>query len=228
MKYYIQNVPYISEESMLLHLKKGADLYLEYADSDLLVIYKQSKMDSYKFYEISFAKRNFMHLAGIRSKTIKAEKFLDACAKGIVEAKDCTPTHSISNMYSKISVLEQLLDLRHSKCYKIGEKNLVTRVNDFEMAIGNASGVVGYDKRISQKGSKQIDRGCLAIPTTLLTNPITDYSSKPQKIIFILQKAKRDTYYKEIFFEIKQGLLKKEENLFSEELLEKIDKRLFK
>lgn len=228
MKYCIQNVPYLSEESMLLHLKRGAELYMEYADTDLLVIYKQSKMDLYKFYEISFAKRNFMHLAGIRSKTVKAEAFLDACVMENIESKDCTPTHSISNMHSKISVLEQLLDLRHSKCYKIGEKNLVTRVNDFEMAIGNASGVVGYDKRISKRGSKQIDRNCLAIPTTLLTKPITDYSSNPQKIVFILQKEKKDTYYPKIFFEIKEGLLKEEENLFSKELLEKIDKRLFK
>ena len=40
--------------------------------------------------------------------------------------------------------MEQMLDLQNSKCYKIGAKDLVTRDNDFEMATGNASGVVGY------------------------------------------------------------------------------------
>ena len=42
-------------------------------------------------------------------------------------------------MYSKVAIMEQMLDLRHSKCYKIGEKNLVTRENDFEMATGNSN-----------------------------------------------------------------------------------------
>lgn len=47
-------------------------------------------------------------------------------------------------MYSKIGVMEKILDLRNSKCYKIGEKDLVTRDNDFEMATGNLTGVIGY------------------------------------------------------------------------------------
>ena len=40
--------------------------------------------------------------------------------------------------------MEKILDLRNSKCYKIGEKDLVTRDNDFEMATGNLTGVIGY------------------------------------------------------------------------------------
>jgi hypothetical protein len=45
-------------------------------------------------------------------------------------------------MYLKVAIMERILDLRNSKCYKIGEKSLVTHNNDFEMATGNASGVI--------------------------------------------------------------------------------------
>lgn len=47
--------------------------------------------------------------------------------------------------------MEKILDLRNSKCYKIGEKDLVTRDNDFEMATGNSTGVIGYDSRIRKR-----------------------------------------------------------------------------
>lgn len=50
-----------------------------------------------------------------------------------------------------------MLDLRNSKCYKIGEKNLVTRDNDFEMATGNVNGIMGYDSRIGIKGTNKVD-----------------------------------------------------------------------
>lgn len=53
--------------------------------------------------------------------------------------------------------MEQMLDLRNSKCYKIGEKNLVTRDNDFEMATGNVNGIMGYDSRIRIKGTNKVD-----------------------------------------------------------------------
>lgn len=54
-------------------------------------------------------------------------------------------------------IMEQMLDLRNSKCYKIGEKNLVTRDNDFEMATGNVNGIMGYDSRIRIKGTNKVD-----------------------------------------------------------------------
>ena len=84
--------------------------------------------------------------------------------------------------------------------------------------IGSDSGIVGFDSRVSQKGSKEIDKKHLPIPVTLLANPITQYSSNPQKIMFILQKEECDTYYKDIFYEIKNGLLKTEAVQFSDEL----------
>ena len=121
----------------------------------------------------------------------------------------------MNTMCSKIAIMEQMLNLRNSKCYKIGEKDLVTRNNDFEMATGNSEGIIGYDSRITQKGSKEIDKTKAPIPTTMLNNPITDYCTKPQKIMFILQKPDEDSLYKNVFFEIKKGLFQTERDFFS-------------
>lgn len=121
-------------------------------------------------------------------------------------------------MYTKVAVMEQMLDLRNSKCYRIGAKDLVTRDNDFEMATGNASGVVGYDSRIKKKGTQIVDKSKNSIPTTLLNNPITDYCARPQKIMFILQKCDGESTYNKLFYEIKKGLFQTEKELFSDEL----------
>lgn len=101
-------------------------------------------------------------------------------------------------LYSKVAIMEQMLDLRNSKCYKIGEKDLVTRDNDFEMATGNMNGVMGYDSRIRIKGTNKVDRTKSPIPTTLLNNSITDYCSRPQKIMFILQKSDGENTYNKL------------------------------
>ena len=107
-------------------------------------------------------------------------------------------------MYSKVAIMEQMLNLRNSKCYKISEKNLVTRDNDFEMATGNVNGIMGYDSRIRIKGTNKVDSTKSPIPTTLLNNSITDYCSRPQKIMFILQKSDRESTYNILFYEIKR------------------------
>ncbi len=218
MKHRILNEKLLSNDSMLQYLKNGADLYAKYVGKDLLFIFRQGKEKTYDYYEIYFGAENFMHLAGIKSKSVRAEDFFALCVSGTVRPEDCNPKHSVNNRNSKIMRLEKLLDFCNSKCYKIGSKDLITKDNDFEMAIGNDSGIVGFDSRVSPKGSKEIDKKHLPIPVTLLANPITQYSSNPQKIMFILQKEECDTYYKDIFYEIKNGLLKTEAVQFSDEL----------
>lgn len=121
-------------------------------------------------------------------------------------------------MYSKVAIMEQMLDLRNSKCYKIGEKNLVTRDNDFEMATGNTSGVMGYDSRIKIRGTDKVDKTKSPIPTTLLNNSIMKYCSKPQKIMFILQKSDGESTYNKLFYEIKKDLFQTEKDFFCDDL----------
>lgn len=218
MKYKVQNTRLLTPEELISILYKSAKLYSEYVDTTLLFIFREKKSEAYDYYEVRFGKNNFMHLAGIKSETLSAIKFYDACLQGTITRNDCNPRRDANTMYSKVAIMEQMLDLRNSKCYKIGEKDLATRDNDFEMATGNTGGVMGYDARIKIKGTDKIDRTKAPIPTTLLNNSITEYCTRPQKIMFILQKLNGESTYNRLFYEIKEGLFQKEKEFFSEEL----------
>ena len=218
MKYKLQNTRILTPTELLTILCKSAALYSEYADTTLLFIFREKKADAYDYYEVRYGKNNFMHLAGIKSETLSAVEFYEACEKRIIKREDCNPRRDANTMYAKVAVMEQMLDLRNSKCYKIGAKDLVTRDNDFEMATGNASGVVGYDSRIKKKGTKIVDESKASIPTTLLNNPITDYCTRPQKIMFILQKYDGESTYNKLFYEIKKELFQAEKEFFSDEV----------
>ena len=208
----------LTSTEFLTILCKSATLYSEYADTTLLFIFREKKLDMYDYYEVRYGKNNFMHLAGIKSETLGAVEFYEACERQIIKREDCSPRRDANTMYAKVAVMEQMLDLRNSKCYKIGAKNLVTRDNDFEMATGNASGVIGYASRIKKKGTQIVDETKAPIPTTLLNNPITDYCTRPQKIMFILQKYDEESTYNKLFYEIKKDLFQTEKEFFSEDL----------
>lgn len=223
MKYQTRKVKHLTDLQLLAQLHLGAKIYSKYAESALLLIFSGGKNKPYEAYEVFAHKYNFMHLAGVKSQTLGAAEFYQACLEGKIKREDCSPVHSVSNMYSKVSVLNQLLDLKNSKCYKIGEKDLVTKNNDFEMAIGNSSGVVGYDHRISLKGTNIVDKTKLPMPTTLITTPITQLVSKPEKIIFILQRNLDEEKYGKIFFEIKKDLLQEEYYLLPAQIRQHIN-----
>jgi len=218
MGYRVQNAKILTSEELLNILHKSAMLYSEYAGTTLLFIFRGNKSEVYDYYEVRFGKNNFMHLAGIKSETLSANKFYEACMEGTINKEDCKPRKDANTMYSKVAIMEQMLDLRNSKCYKIGEKNLVTRDNDFEMATGNTSGVMGYDSRIKIMGTDKVDKTKSPIPTTLLNNSIMDYCSKLQKIMFILQKSDGESTYNKLFYEIKKDLFQTEKEFFSDDL----------
>ena len=137
---------------------------------------------------------------------------------GTITKEDCNPRKDANTMYSKVAIMQQMLDLRNSKCYKIGSKDLVTRDNDFEMATGNINGVLGYDSRIKIRGTNDVDKEKLPMPTTMLNNSIMNYCSKPQKIMFIMQKTVEESTYSKLFYEIKKDLFQKEKDFFAEDL----------
>ena len=112
----IKNSRILSEKELLTNLQRGAMLYSQYADSELCFIFRTAKSKPYDCYEVYYGKNNFMHLAGIKSKTYNAVDFYEACLNGSIKKEDCIPRHDSTNMYSKVSILETLLELRHSKC----------------------------------------------------------------------------------------------------------------
>jgi len=167
-----------------------------------------------------------MHLAGIKSETLSAIDFYEACKNGTITKEDCNPRKDANTMYSKVAIMQQMLDLRNSKCYKIGSKDLVTRDNDFEMATGNINGVLGYDSRIKIRGTNDVDKEKLPMPTTMLNNSIMNYCSKPQKIMFIMQKTVEESTYSKLFYEIKKDLFQKEKDFFAEDLKSLISRKV--
>ncbi len=122
MKYKAQNIKIMSSDELLSKLHEGAKLYAKYADTTLLFIFRRSRADTYGYYEVRFGKNNFMHLAGIKSKTLNAVQFYEACAKGTVTRADCSPRNDAKTMYAKVAVMEQILDLKNSKCYKSDQR----------------------------------------------------------------------------------------------------------
>lgn len=207
MKTHSRPINYLNDVQLISELHYSAELYSKIANTFLLFIFNQNKNRPFDFYEIYFGAENFMHLAGIRSTTLSATDFYEACLYSTICIEDCTPSHSKTNMNEKLSILKDMLNFQYSKCYKIGEKNLITRENDFRMATGNSSGVIGYDLRVPMRGSNEVNKDKKPFPTTLLTNPITSYCSDPKKIYFILQKRDDNQPYSHIYFEIKKGLL---------------------
>ena len=192
----------------------------------LYCLFSGVKNEAYDFYEVHFGRNNFMHLAGIKSETLSAIDFYEACKNGTITKEDCNPRKDANTMYSKVAIMQQMLDLRNSKCYKIGSKDLVTRDNDFEMATGNINGVLGYDSRIKIRGTNDVDKEKLPMPTTMLNNSIMNYCSKPQKIMFIMQKTVEESTYSKLFYEIKKDLFQKEKDFFAEDLKSLISRKV--
>ena len=127
MKYTIHNTRLLSANELEDILHKSARMYSEYADTTLLFVFREKKADAYDYYEVQFGRNNFMHLAGIKSKNYSATDFYEACLAGVINKADCTPSRDYNTLYAKVSIMMQLLDLKKSKCYKIGEKDLITR-----------------------------------------------------------------------------------------------------
>ena len=121
MQHKVQNARGLSPEELINILCKSAKIYSEYADTTLLFVFREKKSDAYEFYEVRFGKNNFMHLAGIKSETLSANLFYKACLEGTISRGDCTPRKDANTMYSKVAIMEQILDLRYSKCYKVGK-----------------------------------------------------------------------------------------------------------
>lgn len=215
MNYRPKYSPRLSEKEMLQKLHNAALEYKPYADQIITFVFRENKNTEYSSYTVQFGKRNFMHLAGIKSKTLNAVEFYEACLSGIIKKEDCTPKRDPMTMYAKIDVMGELFDFRNSKCYKIGEKTTVTSDNDFEFATGNYKGLIGYDHRINIAGSHKVDKKRAAIPTTLLGEPLYDYCVCPQKIMFVLEQDSRTMEFDNIIYEIKKGLfLQEKDNIF--------------
>ena len=105
MKCRVQNTRILTPEELLTILCKSAILYSEYADTTLLFIFREKKSDAYDYYEVRFGKNNFMHLAGIKSETLSANEFYEACVGGTITREDCIPFEEKVRLYEEQSTI---------------------------------------------------------------------------------------------------------------------------
>lgn len=218
MAYQANHVKILSEREFVSNLQCAASRYNELVDKDVLFIYK-NKDNMYDFYQMYFGRDNFMHLAGVkRTKEMKAVNFYDKCLSGTIALRECKPKHNIANMHEKVSVIHKLLDYRNCKCYKAGNKDLITRYDDFEFAIGNDRGLIGYADEVSGNGIYKVNPNHLPIPYTLIPNNMKQYCTETSKIMFVLRKESTEDNYKKLYYEIKKDIFLKERELFSESL----------
>lgn len=155
-----------------------------------------------------------------------AVEFYRHCLDNNITLEDVLFKHNKETSCQKAYILPRLLDFANSKFYKIGKHDKINLHNDFEVAIGFQIGILGFGH-----WNKKIPH---AIPVTVLPNSITDYSSCPYKILYVLQNdgfddEKRPTKYSKILYEIKKGIFFEEANkCLKKDVLKKIDSALYK
>lgn len=107
-------------------------------------------------------------------------------------------------------MLSNAVDLKKAKMYKIGERNLITLFNSFEIAIGNTQSVMGLEK----KGYY------LPVPVTVLDRSIYEFCTDVASNYFIMVKSPKEKLYSDIFYEISTGILEKVD--FDDNVMNKI------
>lgn len=211
----IQEVKVLPESLMKKNLQCAANVYNQYVDCDILVVYSKSKTLPYEIYEFMAESSHFQHLAGVKYPK-GADLFYTKCLIGDITMKDIVPTENMKTTSSKIEVLPQALDLYSAKMYKIGKKDLETLKNRFSMGIGNSQTVMGLDKR-NQK---------LPVPVTVMNRKIMDFCSMPCSIFLIMKKKIGVEKYDHLVYEKTKNIFSKIK--FPDTIKNKIDSTYIK
>ena len=200
----ISQEPAKSDESIHKELSASAQKYSLFVGHAVLFIYRDNKPSlPYEFYEAYFGKNNFIHLAGFKRKnepnSTSASRFFDHSLDGTVNIKKFDFTDGRKSASGKLSVLPDLLDFSNVKLFKMGASDLITLKNQFEIGLGNASGIIGFDRRM--------EAPYLPVPVTVMNRSIMEFVSKPQNVVAILMRKPEDEYYDTLIGCINNGLV---------------------
>ena len=186
-----------SDSSIINELHISAKKYSLYENCKILYIYRGKKIDSeYKCYEVLFGEENFIHLTVFAKSKIGAKDFYRKCKEGTIKIGEVNFKENRKVTSAKLDVLPMLLDHTSVKIFQMGQKNLITESVNFEVGIGNNSGIIGFDRRFSK----------IAVPVTVLKRPIRDYVSNPENVVAILMKNRSDKFYHTIISTVSKGI----------------------
>lgn len=117
----------LTDEELIKRIHLAASVYSNLIDKSFLIIGKNKK-SSYFGFECYFRKRHFMHLLGIKSRTLSAEQFYDKC-----------------------SCCSELLCIKNARYMKIGLKDKIFQYVDFTYAYGGEA-ILGFQRDDSEAG----------------------------------------------------------------------------
>lgn len=210
----------LSDRDLLNAIYNAALEYSKLVGKSFLIVGK-NKNTGYFWFQCYFERKHFMHLLGIKSKTLNATEFYERCMAhnkgkiGGISVCDCTPSreHNRSTVNEKSSCCAEILRIEDAKYMKIGVKDKISQYVDFSYGYGN----------IATLGFMAV--GDASFPVTLIPASIDKFVSAKYKIIFVLQKNRTDEKYGNVYAEIKKGLFLDIYDDFPEELKALLDEK---
>ncbi len=123
------------------------------------------------------------------------------CKNGVDISENLSLVHSYSEAYKKCEIFKKVFDfVANAKYIKIGQISDCPEKFYLSMALGNETGIIGYDYA---KGDTRF-----MIPKTVQDKKISSVSKELNKILFILGKDQGQEAYTNIEYEIKKDVVK--------------------
>ena len=194
----------LSDSELLKEIHKAAVQYQSLLGHTFLIVGKNRKSE-YFWFQCRFEKKNFMHLLGISSGSLRADKFYERalegnhCGQANLSVQDCTPSrnHNRTTVNEKSSCCADLFRLEDAAYMKVGSKDKISQYVDFSYAYGRDE-IIGFER---YKGSDE------CFPITVIPRNIEEFSTRWYKVIFVFRKpAGADRYERIPFAEMKKGL----------------------
>ena len=192
----------ITNDKLKEKLYKTSQLYDLRNNHDYLLVFNQGKKSENKYVEISFKHINFWHLLGCKlDKGADAESIYEACKNGIDMFNDVSLCHTAEEVITKSEIFEKTFDfITKAKLIKMVYTANSPDQYTFFMAIGNENGVVGYDYPRDRKRKSNL------FPKSIQNKSLSKISKNYHKIVYILSKSYGEKEYKNIEYEIKEGV----------------------
>lgn len=191
----------IIAEKLSGQLKECIQLYDKKCGNDYVIVFGRGKKDILKYCHITFNQYNFWHLLGCKLEGKNHMGVYSQCKDGGDISEKLSLVHSYPEAYTKCGIFRKVFDFTaNAKSIKIGYVAKCPEEVYLTMALGNETGIIGYDYA---KGNKKF-----MIPKIVQEKKISSVSSELNKILFILSKKQSQKTYMNIEYEIKEGVVK--------------------
>ena len=186
------------DEQLMKQLHESIHLYDKKNNRNYLLVYNKGKKHPINFCQLTFSDYHFWHLLGcelnIHEKEEKTQKY-NECKQGENISEYLSLVHNNSMAYEKKEIFHKLFDfVNNAKMIKIGCVEACPEQFYISMALGNTSGIIGYDDSREETG--------FLFPKTVQNKKIEGVTKNRGKILLILSKNRDDKEYNTLEYEI--------------------------